>query len=485
MRCKNVGLALTLLSLALVIGACGTDVETIFVERPFFDDPPATASGFLGYGNVEAAAANFPVCGNCHIGKQSEWENTAHSDAWNTLQASGGAQVFCENCHTVSENGNAATGDVAWTATADPRYVDVQCESCHGPGAGHVSNPDASQPLASIAVGVDLTSGCGECHSGTHHPFLDEWAESRHGFGATLSIRERDTCNACHEGRKALEAFGVDANYIERDGAEFIGIVCSVCHDPHGSNNPNQLRFPIDVPDVETNLCMKCHHKRAEPDLNSQQRGPHSPQGPLLLGQDVGWIPPNFAYDETLIIGTHGTTANTRLCATCHVTGREIEDPLTGDFLFNATGHSFKPIPCLDAQGVPTSEEICDVNERSFFSCTTAGCHGTEDAARSAYLVAQTRIGGLVTDLDAQLVQVPSTEFDSDDTVLTVAEGALFNQRLGAITSSAVHNPFLTEALLLGSMQAVFDEYGISARLTSAQIAARMQEITIPSSSAR
>jgi len=35
------------LGLVLLAAAC-TDTETVFVDRPLFDDPPADASGFLG-----------------------------------------------------------------------------------------------------------------------------------------------------------------------------------------------------------------------------------------------------------------------------------------------------------------------------------------------------------------------------------------------------------------------------------------------------
>jgi hypothetical protein len=83
-----------------------------------------------------------------------------------------------------------------------------------------------------------------------------------------------------------------------------------------------------------------------------------------------------------------------------------------------------------------------------------------------------------VAQLAAQLALVPSTAFDIEDGVLTVAEGATFNQKLGEITSSAVHNPFLTEALLLGSMQAVQDEYGIAPRMLPSEMALRWSEIS-------
>ena len=78
----------------------------------------------------------------------------------------------------------------------------------------------------------------------------------------------------------------------------------------------------------------------------------------------------------------------------------------------------------------------------------------------AAMVTAQTRIANLVAELDALLALVPDTEFDTSDGFITVAEGANFNAGLGDIESSAVHNPFLTEALLTSSIDAVQDTYG-------------------------
>jgi predicted CXXCH cytochrome family protein len=464
MKPERVGklIGLNLFAALLVALGC-TDTETVFVEVevPLFEQPPTAAEGFLGYSDVEAG---LTTCGNCHIGQQSQWEETGHAHAWETLQANANAQEFCEGCHSVGSNGNFLENDnVGYAATGDERYHDVQCESCHGAGLEHVTNPDASQPLASILVGTDLTAGCGECHQGSHHGFVDEWTLSRHGEGANRpQYRERDGCRTCHGGRGALEAWGVKANYLERDGSEEIGIVCAVCHDPHDATNEGQLRFPVDVPEVDTNLCMKCHQRRAVPSEGSSSRGPHSPQGPLLLGENVGWIPPNFQYANTQIRGTHGTERNTRLCATCHVNAYEVRDAVTDDFVLSVKGHSFKPIPCVDEQGVPDSTVDCELTERTFSACTASGCHGDESAARSAYILATTRIAGLVAELDALLEQVPETEFSSEDDVFTIAEGAEFNAGLGDISSSAIHNPFLTEALLTASIAEVQSEYGLA-----------------------
>jgi len=443
--------------LVLLVGTFScVDTERVLVQGPLFDDPPAGSEGFLGYSDVEKG---LPVCGNCHVGQNAEWQETAHSRAWEDLQASGHAAESCEGCHTVGANGNfVVDANVGWTATGDPRYWDVQCEACHGPGLEHVTNPDATQPLASIKVGVALESGCGECHQGVHNPFVEEWSQSRHANESNHAI-ENEECQGCHEGKGALRAFGVEAEYLEKDSDELIPITCPVCHDPHDARNEGQLRFPIDVPDVNANLCMKCHQRRAVPDPTSS-RGPHSPQGPLLLGEDVGWRPPHFAYDEGSIVGTHGTSRNPRLCATCHVSRLEVLDA-TGSFVFNASGHLFKPIPCLDANGVPTAQDDCELERRSFASCEASGCHN-EAGARSAYVLATTRIADLVEELEALLDQVPGSEFDTSDNVYTTAEGSKFNADLGAIRSSAIHNPFLTEALLTASIKQVEGDYGVS-----------------------
>jgi len=57
----------------------------------------------------------------------------------------------------------------------------------------------------------------------------------------------------------------------------------------------------------------------------------------------------------------------------------------------------------------------------------------------------------------------PASELSPTDGVYTSAEGAKFNAGLGAIKSSAIHNPFMTEALLTASIRQVKLEYGVTA----------------------
>jgi predicted CXXCH cytochrome family protein len=454
-------LALSVVALASV-SAC-VDEKIVYRDRELFEDPPTAAGEFLGYTDHDT---KLTVCGNCHIEKQGDWEQTLHAGAWAGLQDSGHAQESCEGCHTVNQLGNYTTAEGGFLTTGDERYEDVQCEACHGPGLTHVSSPTGTNvPLAPITVGVGFETGCGECHSDAHHPFVEEWVQSRHGDAANQGIRTREGCTVCHNGEGALESWGIDTNFIEKGQGEAIGITCAVCHNPHGGPNEHQLRFPIDVPEVNTNLCMKCHQRRAIPD-EASTHGPHSPQGPLLLGEigTVGWTPPNLQYEQATIRGTHGSEANERLCAGCHVNAFTVNDS-EGNFLISATGHLFKPIPCLDENGIPTGDDSCPktTEARSFNSCTKSGCHGSADAALSALLIAQNRIHELTLELGGLLDQVPADAINHGDGILTIAEGATFNLELGEIESSAVHNPFLTEALLTASIKAVEDEYGVAA----------------------
>jgi hypothetical protein len=455
------GLFGALALIAMAASGC-VDEEIVFRDRPLFEDLPAGAQGFVGYSDQEAKRT---VCGACHIGTQSRWVTTAHADAWATLAASPASQGFCEACHTVSERGNPVEGNAGWVATGNPRYYDVQCEACHGPGLDHVTGPDTpgSQPLATIALGPNADLGCAECHSGVHRPFAEEWLASGHGQ-VTPATSGRAACLGCHEAKATLRAWGVKSVFNPADEAVELALTCAVCHDPHDLRHSGQLRFAVDVPSVEQNLCMKCHNQRGTPDM-ATFRSPHAPEGPLLLGF-AGWWPPNLEFDPGSILGTHGSDANPRLCAGCHVTDFQIEDPATGSFTFRSTGHNFEAIPCVDSEGIPTGEADCALTERSFRSCLN-GCHGSETAARSALLVARDRLDDLADDLDALLAQVDPSEFGNPGRY-TTADGSRFNVQLARRPGSEAHNPFLVEALLRASIRQVQTEYGLGAQTLEA-----------------
>lgn len=483
MRIESTRVALlSLLTLALASSAC-VDEKIVYQERELFEEVPTAAAEFIGYTDAEA---KLTVCGNCHVGPQSEWEETAHADAWDGLQDSGHAAEYCEGCHTVNGLGNEAEGG-GWTATEDERYLDVQCESCHGPGLAHVENPsDATIPNAFMTVGVDNTQGCGECHQGTHHPFVEQWETSAHGQ-LNAYPAGREGCNNCHSGNGALAAWGVNTTYAEL--GETFPITCATCHDPHAHDTEGQLRYPIGGVDIEQNLCSQCHNRRSVPDPESSHGlEPHSPETGLLMG-DVGWFPPGLTIDRGQIITSHGSENNERLCATCHVNTETITDAETGEFVLESVGHGFNAIPCLAEDGTPTTEDCgLSLEERSFDGCTGAGCHTSATGALAALTAASSRLEFLNEELHDLLVQVDPNldgaggEIDASNPTFTVAEGAYFNMELAefggtgrpspllAYASAAAHNPFLTEQLLIASIRAVENEYGLAAAAAEADL---------------
>lgn len=458
-------------SALILLPACADD-KIVFRDREVFNPPPDASSGFLGYYKPEEKLTS---CGGCHVGVQAEWEATKHADAYATLANSGSDQAFCYGCHTVNQRGNAVTVASGWDVVQHAAYHDVQCENCHGAGLEHVQNPDATQPLASLAVVVDanpaLNQGCAECHSGVHHPFAEEWAQSGHAEAVSLPAG-RPECAGCHRGQAILEAWGADANYLEKDDSAHLGITCGVCHDPHSTKYGHQLRFPVETNSPELHLCARCHNRRTAPDATSTSGlKPHAPETDLLLG-DAGWFPPGSNIDPGQIIASHGSEGNAKLCASCHVNRYTVTDAATGDFTFQSTGHLFKAVPCVDANGIPTTGD-CNytTTDRSFLACATTGCHLSVDAASSALLLASTRIQNGADDLMSQLVVVDPNlgsaggEIDGTNPTFTTAEGAFFNYNLatfgGRVQGSSTHNPFLTEALLLASIVAVEDQYGV------------------------
>jgi predicted CXXCH cytochrome family protein len=502
---------------ALLLGACTTE-KISYVIRPPFNPPPDAASGFLGYFTVSDKQT---TCGNCHIGVQAQWKGTKHARAWDDLQASGQATGSCNNCHSVSQLGNFVGKPAGYAVVADPAYQDVQCENCHGPGLDHSQNPDlvANQPLASIQVDIGVETSCSGCHTGIHTPFVEQWKQSAHGSGPGFAAAAANpTCAPCHEGRTAMALkFGETANYIEKSSTTPQRIVCTVCHNPHGSPYSHQLRAPDSIPSMD-NLCVKCHSRSGTPPWSvatgtGTSRGAHGAQGLLVLGLNVGWIPPNFTYDTSQIVSSHGTEANPKLCATCHVARTTITDEATGAFLFQSVGHLFDAIPCPDAGGIPVpcADAVAPDTVHDFSACTNSGCHiGGPQIAKNAYVTFKARLGnlldqiwadtnkntvidsvepGLLPQLVARAMRPGATAADSAEinfrnNITTVAKGTLWNAALAATedrpyflsgkvlgntfsthmaSGNGVHNPFLLEALLTSSIDALHTSYGLPA----------------------
>jgi hypothetical protein len=285
--------------------------------------------------------AGAQACSACHATIHQNELNTKHAQAFETLKQIGQAtNASCLPCHTVGYG--LPTGFISESAT--PRLAGVQCENCHGPAANHAASEidPVVRPRVEIAAQV-----CGGCHTGSKHPTFEEWAMSPHvGVVEDMNATNRiDSCGRCHSASARLSLL---KNRPLPYGDANIGIVCTVCHDPHQTNGyPAQLRNPVfstndyfittsgaltDQYQTNINICAQCHNHRGANWTSTSRPPHHSAQYNALLGT-VGLItnqPPLKSHSHIRRIANQ--------CAGCHMqTTGTLDGRSTA-----TTGHGFE-----------------------------------------------------------------------------------------------------------------------------------------------
>ncbi|WP_028772335.1 DmsE family decaheme c-type cytochrome [Shewanella waksmanii] len=148
----------------------------------------------------------------------------------------------------------------------------LQCEACHGPMGNH--NRGGNEPV--IAFGPDSSlsaekqnSVCMSCHqddkrmswSGGHHDNADVACASCHSIHTekdqVLSKNtEMEVCTSCHTKQKA------DMNKRSSHPMKWAQMVCSDCHNPHGTMSDSDLVKPS-----VNETCYSCHAEKRGPKL--------------------------------------------------------------------------------------------------------------------------------------------------------------------------------------------------------------------------
>lgn len=374
---------------------------------------------------AERAFVGAATCQACHAGAHSDWVQTGHAGAFETLRGIGQhTNAACVGCHTVGFGETDGFVDEAIT----PDLVGVQCENCHGAAGAHARNPGDLSLRPVVMGALQSAAICGVCHTDAHHPTYDEWSLSRHSMAlATLqgNSHASDDCLQCHsqDYRWAVEKGLTDIPTLT---SATLSIECATCHAPHGNvSQAAQLRQPI------ANLCGQCHTQEEAMIGGS----PHHPQFEMLTG--VG------AYDEAGVelSVTHAHTSLTggggQACAQCHVVQHSFDDPNEGNP--NVTGHTFNPF----------DETITTHQAAEYTGCLICHTEASASAARtSVQSDIEARLAALAPRFDATSDSYidPATLNEADAALLATAKFDF--QFVGADGSRGVHNPSYASALL-------------------------------------
>ena len=149
------------------------------------DDPAKLAEDMVPGVRATAAFAGTQSCAACHPTAMKAWQESGHARAFSTLVAlKADADPNCIACHTVGFG--TASGYRREFGAA--KLVDVGCESCHGPGSGHVEQRRAGAEVTARfhAVGA---GDCRKCHHGEFsRPFEYDkfWPAVAHGKEAAV-----------------------------------------------------------------------------------------------------------------------------------------------------------------------------------------------------------------------------------------------------------------------------------------------------------
>jgi hypothetical protein len=147
---RTIGLALA--GTALLLAAATVRAATAAQE------PPAAK-----YAWAEA-------CKSCHQDIYDAWEKTKHARAISRL-SHGDQEKECINCHVtggpgkIEENGKFVNAN-------------IQCESCHGPGAAHVADPAVRTGLSR----KPKQQVCDACHNSKSPHYRGFYYEGMLGF---------------------------------------------------------------------------------------------------------------------------------------------------------------------------------------------------------------------------------------------------------------------------------------------------------------
>ena len=230
----------------------------------------------------EAHVVGDKVCAGCHATQIAEFKKTLMG----RLSITQPGKFACENCHGpgsahAAAGGGRGVGGIMSFEADDPRTSEEKnaiCLACHERG---------QRTLWEGSVHQERNVACVNCH--TIMKSVSRKNQLKTAF-------EPDTCFQCHKDRRA-QMFR-SSHMPMREGK----IVCSDCHNPHGSVTEALLKK-----DSINDVCYTCHAEKRGPFLFEHE--------PVRENCDNCHDPHGTVQEYSLKM------ARPRLCFECHNMG--------------------------------------------------------------------------------------------------------------------------------------------------------------------
>lgn len=178
----------------------------------------------------------------------------------------------CKMCHNPVYERWAQTPHFRTTLDTRQGPEKHGCEACHGPGAAHIAGGGDTSKIFKFekASAQEVITRCLSCHeSSTEHANAISSLHARSGVSCIschsphnyktkefmLVKSQPDLCFTCHLSQKPM--FNMPFRHRVLEGL----IQCTDCHNPHGSDQPKQVRASASQ-DV---VCFKCHTDKRGP----------------------------------------------------------------------------------------------------------------------------------------------------------------------------------------------------------------------------
>ncbi|MCP4199275.1 MAG: hypothetical protein GY762_19185 [Proteobacteria bacterium] len=292
-------------------------VKNALLQRP--DGQPATEGQFLRFsaeqpGRYEAV---LKVHDRDPSGSLASEEATVSILSLEDKETYDGSS--CAACHKDRVDGYNRTAH---------KEMEIGCESCHGPAAGHLAIKDEDEEQyhqnKRATMDVSLESGvCGQCHDK-----YGEWEKTRHSDGMSYGYYEiarpllvdctrchyartfkrtvelaRETGKPFHDVRYKIRAGGIGPlmpDFSKVPNKDETGISCTACHSPHDmiQGKSHGIRT-----DSVAELCQTCHHEKWQNTIMEGNAG--------KIGNGFEYPNEKYAFDNP-----HNTESK---CNKCHL----------------------------------------------------------------------------------------------------------------------------------------------------------------------